>query len=278
MTHLDELRARIDEIDASVHDLLRRRIAVVQEIGALKGDTGGHPLRPAREAAILRGLAARHEGALPTVALLRIWREIVAACCAVQAPFSIAVEVPPDGIEGASCWDTARDHFGASVPLIRHGTAAAVIRAVREGKAAVGIVAFANERDRSPWWHQLAVGKHSLRLTARLPLYGPTNARDLAADAALVAPVPFEPSGDDRSLLAVELDPETSLSSFGTQVTAVGGRLLVSPLGAPTDEVARWCLVELDGHHGPESDAVAGLARPARHIMAIGGYPVPIAL
>ncbi|MCR9254526.1 MAG: chorismate mutase [Alphaproteobacteria bacterium] len=273
MTTLDDLRARIDEIDSALHDLLRQRISVVEEIAAFKGDTGGNPARPAREASILRTLVARHEGNLPTVALLRIWREIVAAACAVQGPFTIAVEAPA---EGDSCWDTARDHFGASVPLERHSTAAAVVRAVRDGKAAIGVVAFANDADRNPWWRQLAAGKQSVRLTARLPLYGPTNAKDSAVDAAMIAPVPFDPSGDDKSLLAVELDGDTSLGSFAGQVEKAGGRLVVTPMGGGNGP--RWCLVELDGHHGPESQTVAGLSREDRHIVAIGGYPVPIAL
>lgn len=296
LSALDALRAQIDEIDQEVQALLQRRSEVVVEVGKQKGDTGGNPLRPAREAQIARTLLARHSGPMPKLALLRIWREIIAANCAVQSNFSIAVQAPSDRpgerTETKSCWDSARDHFGALVPLERQPSANAVIQSVRDGEAAAGVVAFSSSHEgigngqakTADWWRELAMAtrpnarQKAVQIVARLPLYGPTNAKHHAVDAALIAPVPFDASGDDKSLISVELDAETSLSSFAGQVEKAGGRLIVSPMGQAAGEAGRWCLVELDGYHAAASATIAGLSHEGRYIKAIGGYPTPIAL
>ncbi|MFN8168587.1 MAG: chorismate mutase [Candidatus Nanopelagicales bacterium] len=52
MTDLAALRARIDELDASVIALLAERRAVSREIQALRASSGDGPVAHAREAAI----------------------------------------------------------------------------------------------------------------------------------------------------------------------------------------------------------------------------------
>ena len=83
-TSLAALRAEIDAIDDALHDLVMRRAAVVARMAAsrVKGDASS--LRPGREASILRRLLARHSGALPPAALVRLWREILSASNAMQ--------------------------------------------------------------------------------------------------------------------------------------------------------------------------------------------------
>ncbi|MFM7416430.1 MAG: chorismate mutase, partial [Alphaproteobacteria bacterium] len=62
---LQALRAEIDALDDAMHDLLMRRAGVVARMAASRAKVGaGSPLRPGREAAVLRRLLARHSGAL----------------------------------------------------------------------------------------------------------------------------------------------------------------------------------------------------------------------
>jgi chorismate mutase/prephenate dehydratase len=70
---LPALRAELDRLDDAVHDLLMRRAEVVQQVGAL-GVKGAVPLRPGREASIVRRLLARHRGAFPAAGIVRLWR------------------------------------------------------------------------------------------------------------------------------------------------------------------------------------------------------------
>src|SRR6476646_7932850 len=69
------LRARLDELDDQIHDLLIERAKVVENV-ARSGKASA--FRPGREAAILRRLLARHSGQLAPQTLVRMWREMLA--------------------------------------------------------------------------------------------------------------------------------------------------------------------------------------------------------
>ena len=79
---LAALRARLDEIDNELHDLLMRRARVIEDVAKSGKRTA---LRPGREAWIVRRLLSRHRGSLPPLALCRIWREMLAATTAAVA-------------------------------------------------------------------------------------------------------------------------------------------------------------------------------------------------
>ena len=79
---LDDLRREIDEIDSALHDLIMRRTRVVAQVAAAKGESNAANFIPGREVWVLRRLLARHEGAFPRHALVRIWREMISAFAA----------------------------------------------------------------------------------------------------------------------------------------------------------------------------------------------------
>ena len=56
---LATLRAELDQLDDMLHNTLMRRAEVVKQVAALRVK-GPVPLRPGREAAIIRRLLARH--------------------------------------------------------------------------------------------------------------------------------------------------------------------------------------------------------------------------
>jgi chorismate mutase/prephenate dehydratase len=64
--NLPALRQALDALDDRILGLLMERAAVVERVAAIK--TGG-PLRPGREAAILRRLLSQHRGALPRASI-----------------------------------------------------------------------------------------------------------------------------------------------------------------------------------------------------------------
>ena len=73
-----------------------------------------------REASIIRRLLSRHQGALPPVSLVRIWRELLAGTTSMQGGFSLAVG---DGEPDGAVTRLAREHFGALTPLRAYGHA-----------------------------------------------------------------------------------------------------------------------------------------------------------
>ena len=70
---ISALRGEIDDCDAEIISLVQRRLAISQEIGALRASTGGTRLSLAREAEVLNRfrLALGPDGAALGMMLLR---------------------------------------------------------------------------------------------------------------------------------------------------------------------------------------------------------------
>ena len=111
---LADLRRRIDELDDALHDILMQRAAVVEGVHRVKRQDATPPLRPGREAQILRRLLAQHRGAFPKPILVRLWRELLAGSLAIQADLHVAVYAPENR---AGLWDLARDHYGSQTAM-----------------------------------------------------------------------------------------------------------------------------------------------------------------
>ena len=283
---LDELRQRIDRIDDAIHDLLLERAEVVKQIGTAKG--AGQPmLRPAREAMILRRLAARHRGELPVAILLRMWRELISGLTQLQGRFAVAVCAPEDR---RGFWDVARDHFGSLTPMTVVNSPVAAVRAVAEGTAAVGVVPFPAEDDADPWWRFInGDDDKTPHVVARLPFFGRGNGRGEDRDALAIALVPHEPTATgpaaltaDRSLLRIELGADLSRGRLKDALEAVE---------LPPTSFCSWLgkgggssvhLVEIAGFVGTRDPRLAAcvdrLAPIPVRINTMGGYAVPLAL
>jgi chorismate mutase len=92
---LDALRREIDSIDDQILALLVQRFAATAKVGASKAQDGSissSPLRPAREAAMLRRLAAQGGTSLPPQLLVRLWRVILSASSQSQAPIILHMD------------------------------------------------------------------------------------------------------------------------------------------------------------------------------------------
>src|SRR6201982_318754 len=125
---LAELRREIDRIDEAMHGLLMERGRIIEGLIAAKATPeGGSASRPAREAEMRRRLVERHAGILPLDTAESIWRVIIATFTYVQAPYAVHADVPAGE---AAMRDSARFHFGFTVPFVAHMGAAAAVAAV----------------------------------------------------------------------------------------------------------------------------------------------------
>ncbi|MEA2093029.1 MAG: chorismate mutase, partial [Pseudomonadota bacterium] len=110
---LDALRSRIDTLDEQIQALINERAACAKEVAAVKSGEGENAdfYRPEREAEVLRRVSARNAGPLPAEEMVRLFREIMSACLALEKPLSIAFLGP----EGTFTQAAALKHFGHSV-------------------------------------------------------------------------------------------------------------------------------------------------------------------
>lgn len=278
---LESLRDEIDAIDDALHDLIMKRVQVTGRIGEIKLAAGGGRsfFRPGREALVLRRLLARHRGSFPSGALVRVWREIMGATLGLQGPFVVAVFMPED--QGAYM-RLARDHFGTEAPMTSFARTGQVFAALREGAATVGILPWPHESHSDPWWrHLIAKDETPPRIVAGLPFIGGARDRGDAVRALVVARHPAEPTGRDRSFLAVE----TKAGVSRPRLLEALGALLPSPVpvavlrGGGVDG-GDLHLVEVEGLFAADDPRLSGLARKGQRTilaaMALGGYAEPV--
>jgi len=163
---LAQLRVEIDSIDASMHALLMERGRIIDRLIAIKTrQGGGSAFRPAREAAMMRALAERHEGLLPLDTVESIWRIIISTFTYVQAPYSVHVDISRGD---AAMRDSARFHFGFTVPCVPHMSAKGVIGAVAAAVGDLGMFAVDGGPGAGAWWMRLS-GAEAPKIIARLP-------------------------------------------------------------------------------------------------------------
>ena len=274
---LDTLRTEIDAIDDEIHNLLMSRTELVTKIGKLKERAGNHTfsLRPAREAAIMRRLAAQHKGPFPLSALIKIWRELLSGTVRVQTPFSVAV---CDRGDPVSYRGLVRDQFsGALVKSFSRPEEATA--EVDSGTSAVAVVPLPARNSAEFWWTELAFGEHqSLKIIGLLPFLQTSASESDPVEAFSIAAVHPEPSGKDVSLAVLECNREAFDSNL---IDAQPSCRLLSQLNQNNGEIGKtekaMMLVSIEGFLDQQGDVLSllppSLETIVTRVAIIGCYP-----
>ena len=252
---LAQLRARIDALDEVLHASLMERSGIIDELIHAKGShaSDGAIFRPGREADMFRRLSERHAGSLPLRDVEHIWHVIIAAHTRLQAPFGVFVDVSGDPLPS---WDAARFLVGFAVPVEPCGGPEAVIEAMGEAGASLGLVPVAASGE---WW--LGLGGSGPRVMARTPAIERREREEDGSDTRgsaahwvlappLSDPVPFDvPLTRLRFARNAELpDEETALATAvvdGAPVWLVEGEVPEALRSVALDSV------DCGGYHRP---------------------------
>ena len=142
---LDELRGQIDALDEQIQSLINARARCAAEVAEVKAGQGEdtHFYRPEREAAILRRVSERNAGPLPAEEMVRLFREIMSACLALEKPLTIAYLGP----QGTFTQAAALKQFGHSVNTLALDSLDDVFREVAAGAANYGVVPVENSTE-----------------------------------------------------------------------------------------------------------------------------------
>jgi chorismate mutase len=272
---LAALRADLDRLDDSMHDLLMQRANVVAQVAAL-GSRGKVPFRPGREAEIIRRLVARHAGPLPRRVLPRLWRELLAATTSMQGSFVITVcESDPSG-SFAAC---AREHFGVLTPLRVHRSPAQAIAEVSSGTATAAVLPLPVEQEPAlaAWWTALLHrDEPRIHIVGRLPFWVPRNEGAPQAEAMVVAAAAADPSSRDRSLLGFELPPDMSRARLVAALTAAGLAPASIILRRDPAGHAGHGLIDVEGYVFDDDPRLTTLTESVDRPVVLGAYAEPL--
>ncbi|MBM4020572.1 MAG: chorismate mutase, partial [Planctomycetes bacterium] len=112
--NIDELRKRIDAIDAQLVALANERARLAVEIGRLKRHAGQNSVySPEREREVFEKVRAANPGPLSDAAITAIWKEMMSGSLALEKPLKVAYLGP----EGSFSHLAALEKFGRSVEL-----------------------------------------------------------------------------------------------------------------------------------------------------------------
>ncbi len=275
---LDDIRKKIDALDNRIHDTLMERAELVLKIGEEKRKKNIQIVQPAREARMVRRLLARHDGALPKMAVVRIWRELVGAVSLLQTGLK-AIVTMPDGQN--EYWDLARDYFGSCLPMQKCSSGLSAISALKEGKATFAILPWPEMEDDQPWWTYLGPGSpDSMQIIIALPHGEDPNNPNPDHRALVVSKAGFDDSGEDNSFLLIQCDATVSRGRLVDMAKKAGltARGLSSKRNAAPGTPALH-LMEVQTYIAADDkrlkDFVAAIEDPGADVVCVGGYPVP---
>jgi chorismate mutase/prephenate dehydratase len=140
---LADLRVQIDQLDAQLLTLLNQRANLAEVVGDIKRLEGSPFFRPDRVAQVLEKIQTNNPGPLKNQHVASIWREIMSACLALEAPQRVAVLGPV----GTFCEQAAIEFFGSAAELIYCNNFDEVFHATSAGTAQYGVVGVENSTE-----------------------------------------------------------------------------------------------------------------------------------
>ena len=277
-----EFRAQIDALDDKIIDLLIERIGIVSQVGTMKRgvDASQCPLRPGREADMVRRISKKFEGTqFSPAAAAAIWRILIGASTAVEGPLKISVFAPE---KDESLYWMAREYFGGFLNITKQPQVRRVIGDVMDGKAAVGIVPnFTHTADDQWWTTLLQRGQDMPSIFAHVPfVYYETPGR-LSPSALAIGNITPEATEDDVSIIVLDMDYNVSqhrMQTAFTQANLQAQWLSIANLSTQS----RHHLIELKGfvdkNHAGIKSFLSSMGNAVMNCYFLGSYAVPYTL
>jgi chorismate mutase/prephenate dehydratase len=194
---IDHLRQEIARLDAELLAALEKRAHAARSIGALRKDEP--PQLPIAERAAVRALIDGAPGEMPVESLREIFREVLAACLALEAPAKVAYLAP----EGGTGHAVARAHFGASATYIAAETTPLVLDEVARHRASYALLPYETHAEGPVHATIAALTASDLRIVAVVeasPNLHLVNRSGNAADIVKIFATPGDRALCERSL------------------------------------------------------------------------------
>jgi chorismate mutase/prephenate dehydratase len=159
---MGHIRRQFDDIDSRIIGLLMERAELAIAMKSAKGNAMVY--RPAREAQILRSVAAQTTGALSPEAMQAIYSEIIGACRNVQSRLRVAYLGPA----GSYSHEAAQKKLGSASEYVAAASLTEAARLVEAGTCNVALLPIENSAEGA------VAETHKLLLTTSLQIVGET--------------------------------------------------------------------------------------------------------
>jgi chorismate mutase/prephenate dehydratase len=140
---IEQRRAKIDQIDRQIIELINARYQEVLEIGRLKKNNASAIYVPEREKALLEKISKINNGPMKPDTLRAIYREIMSGALQLEHPLRITFF----GQEGSFTHQAAMNKFGHSVGYHSSSSIGGVFRDIETGRADYGCVPVENSTE-----------------------------------------------------------------------------------------------------------------------------------
>lgn len=271
---LAEARARLNSIDDQIHALLIERAEVVKTRVGTSGKST--PLRPGRQAAVIRRLLEKHSGALPAKNLVCLWLELMAGGTAIQGELVVAV-CDTDPQHGYM--QLAREYFGSLVRVLALRSPAQALAEVSAGKAAIAVLPVPTEDEgpREAWWTSLLQKDDPrIHVIARLPFWRDRPVGGTDVKALVVGRAAPDPSGEDRSLVGLECAADISRARLTGLLESAGLKPVSVVLRRDAGSPVAQALIEVDGLIDDAEPRLGRLDPALRRPVVLGAYAVGV--
>jgi chorismate mutase len=246
-TLLEDIRREIDAIDDALLDLVIRRFGATGKVRATKksdGSLAASPLRPAREAMMLRRLMDHGKGQISPELLVRIWRVLLSASTQAQAPIVLHAD-PVLACDLASRLSIA-EHF-CSMKVEVHKDIPDAFEALHSRRGDLAIVQTA-----SRWadcFHTSAA--HGVQAIGALPVID----RNSPPQLLVFGHAEAQPSGSDETIVVSRNEfPQSVLRRWQVQSGA-------------------WVVTSISGFLSADTAPLLKLIKSGEAVQIAGRYP-----
>jgi len=132
-------------IDKEILNLINQRASIAVEVAKTKiadGETGCF-YRPDRESLVLRRIKTLNQGPIDDDAAVRLFRELMSACLALEKPLQVAFLGP----EGTFTQQAAYKHFGHAAQVIAATSIDDIFKLVENEQCQFGVVPIENSTE-----------------------------------------------------------------------------------------------------------------------------------
>ena len=193
-----------------------------------------------KEAAAIKNLLKLHRGNFPRYVIAKIWREILSASACLKEKPKLSV------LETDSCTgliNIVQEHLGSYAEYVTRGSFGQV-----------------------------------MKIIAKLPFLRRKENPIKEQDIYVVAQVHPTPSGDDISLLGIEVNNDVSVSTIIETLENAGLSHAKIRLSAKVDDENKSYLVEVDGFLKPNDEKLKPARKTFNNINIVGSYARSIEL